>query len=265
MSANSELHPVQARGWQRGLANSAGSVFSEWWGTRSWLVQSVIWTGVLAGIQLMMVFNTTPADRDLETFIMLFAVFAGMFVPVAVVIVMQDAIVGEKQTGTAAWVLSKPLSRSAFILSKFYPNLISMVISMLIIPSVFVFVLWGFVFDWAIQPLPFIAGLGLLAVNLMFFQALTLMLGAFFNHRGPVIGIPLAFLFLQQNIVGMLPALRFVLPFYITLSSVESENALFYSAVTGEPYFSWLPLISTILLSLLFVGIAIWRFNQEEF
>jgi hypothetical protein len=40
--------------------------------------------------------------------------------------------------------------------------------------------------------------LGIIAVEILFYLSLTLMLGAFFNQRGPVLAIPLALVFLQQ-------------------------------------------------------------------
>lgn len=42
-----------------------------------------------------------PRGFELETAVMLYCIFAGLFPAVAVVIVMQDAVVGEKQPGTA--------------------------------------------------------------------------------------------------------------------------------------------------------------------
>jgi hypothetical protein len=35
--------------------------------------------------------------------------------------------------------------------------------------------------------------------------------------------------------------------------------------MTGEPVFSWLPLISTVLLCVIFIAVAILRFNRQEF
>jgi hypothetical protein len=35
--------------------------------------------------------------------------------------------------------------------------------------------------------------------------------------------------------------------------------------MTGEPVFSWLPLISTVVFSAIFIAVAIWRFNRQEF
>jgi hypothetical protein len=33
----------------------------------------------------------------------------------------------------------------------------------------------------------------------------------------------------------------------------------------GEAPFSYMPLIAAVVFSVLFVGVAIWRFEQEEF
>jgi hypothetical protein len=41
--------------------------------------------------------------------------------------------------------------------------------------------------------------------------------------------------------------------------------ALSVSFMTGAPVFSWLPLISTVVCSVIFVAVAIWRFNRQEF
>jgi hypothetical protein len=42
-------------------------------------------------------------------------------------------------------------------------------------------------------------------------------------------------------------------------------NSLAISLMTGAPVFSWLPLISTVVLCAIFIGVAIWRFNRQEF
>jgi ABC-type transport system involved in multi-copper enzyme maturation permease subunit len=42
-------------------------------------------------------------------------------------------------------------------------------------------------------------------------------------------------------------------------------NSLFSSFMTGEPVFSWLPLISTVVSCVIFIAIAVWRFNRQEF
>jgi hypothetical protein len=35
--------------------------------------------------------------------------------------------------------------------------------------------------------------------------------------------------------------------------------------MTGTPVFSWLPLITTVIFSVIFVAVTVWRFNRQEF
>jgi hypothetical protein len=42
-------------------------------------------------------------------------------------------------------------------------------------------------------------------------------------------------------------------------------NSLAISFMKGEPVFSWIPLISTVLLCVIFVTVSILRFNRQEF
>jgi cbb3-type cytochrome oxidase subunit 3 len=35
--------------------------------------------------------------------------------------------------------------------------------------------------------------------------------------------------------------------------------------MSGEPVFSWLPVISTIVFCVIFIAVAVWRFNRQEF
>jgi ABC-2 type transport system permease protein len=182
-----------------------------------------------------------------------------------VIIILQDAIVGEKQSGTAAWVLSKPVSRPAFIVSKIIPNAIGVLVTMVLIPGAVAYAQIALATGTAIPPLQFIAAQGILWLNLIFYLTLTLMLGTLFNHRGPVIGLALAFLFGQQYLVGLVPALIKVLPYTLALPIDENFNAIAASVMLGQAPHSWLPAVSSAVLAVVFVAVSIWKFNQEEF
>jgi CubicO group peptidase (beta-lactamase class C family) len=45
---------------------------------------------------------------------------------------------------------------------------------------------------------------------------------------------------------------------------VDAEETIFPTGSIGK-LFSWLPLISTIVSFVIFIAIAIWRFNRQEF
>ncbi len=155
---------------------------------------------------------------------MIYAVFAGMFPAVAVVIIMQGVLVGEKRDGTAAWVMSKPVSRPAFILSKVLANSLGILVTMVILPGFVAYALFFIRTQAPLDPLRFIASLGVFFLNHLFYLSLTLMLGSLFANRGPVIGIALATLFLQQYLVGLLPVLRYLIPWTLVVPAKQRDQ-----------------------------------------
>lgn len=164
------------------------------------------------------------------------------------------------------WILSKPVSRSAFVLAKLVGNTVGVAVTIVLAQSL---IAYGIIF-WAsgtAVPLPgFLGGMGVLLLHLFFYLTLTLMLGAAFSRRGPVIAIPLVFLFVQQLLLGLFPVLANVLPWTLTVSLDDSTYASVAGALmTGSEPLSYLPLATTLGASVLFVGIAVWFLEQQEF
>jgi ABC-type transport system involved in multi-copper enzyme maturation permease subunit len=137
---------------------------------------------------------------------------------------------------------------------------------MVVVPCTLAFVLISLADYPAIDLLGFIGALGVIFISHFFFLSLTLMLGAFFSNRGPVIGIPLAILFLQQNILGFLPSLRYVLPWNLVIP-LGNSNPLVLSLMTRSAVQSdhLVTLVVIVVESILFLLIGMWRFNREEF
>ena len=102
--------------------------------------------------------------------------------------------------------------------------------------------------------------------HLFFYITLTLMLGALFNNRGIVIGLPLAFLFAQQFLVGLIPTLADFLPFTLTVPLDNSVYPAIAAAVmSGEAVPTIMPVLATLGFSILFVVVSLWAFEREEF
>jgi ABC-2 type transport system permease protein len=264
MSGNEAFEMLSGNGWSRGLNNLLRSNLARWFKTRMWWSQCLIWGGILVILISAMVFNSQPPGfNDL---LMIFAVFAGLFPAVGVTIIMQDALVGEKREGTAAWVLSKPATRQAFIFSKVIANSLGILVTMVVVPCTLAFALISLADYPPLNPLGFIGAMGVIFISHFFFLSLTLMLGAFFSSRGPVIGIPLAILFLQQNILGFLPSLRYVLPWNLVIP-LGNNNPLVLSLMTRSLMQSdhLITLVVIVVESILFLLIGLWRFNREEF
>lgn len=264
MAGNSAFQLVSERGWRRGLGAMLGSELARWWKTRMWWVQCLIWVGLvgfLLGTILFSVQGTMPSDEVA----VLYAVFASIFPAVGVVIIMQGAVVAEKNDGTAAWVLSKPVTRPAFILSKVIANSLGVLATMVIVPGILAYGMQAVAArgPWSLPG--FLTGLSVVFLSDFFFLSLTLMLGALFSSRGPVIGIALALLFMQQYLVGLLPALRYVLPWNLAVPIGEPVDAVVPCLLVGSHNYSPILIVVVALESLLFLAIGLWRFNQEEF
>jgi ABC-type transport system involved in multi-copper enzyme maturation permease subunit len=263
MSGNSVFEMVSERGWRRGLSNLLNNEFAHWWKTRMWWIQCLIWVGLI-GFMLGVVLFGTP-DFKLDEGVMMYAIFAGLFPAVGVVIIMQDALVGEKRDGTAAWVLSKPAARPAFILSKLIANILGVLATMVVLPGIVVYAMISLAIKASLNPWFFLAAMGVIFLNHLFYLTLTLMLGAFFNNRGPVIGITLALMFLQQYLIGLLPVLRYLLPWTLVIPLNNQTAAIVPALLSSQPIYSSIPILCVAVESILFVLIAVWRFNREEF
>lgn len=264
MSGNEAFEMEVARGWSRGLNAMLRSGLARWFKTRTWWVNSLIWSAVIGLILVGVAFN--PQAPPFEELLSLFTVFIGLFPAVGVVIIMQDVIVGEKNEGTAAWVLSKPVTRQAFVLSKVMTNAVGILLSMVFLPGCVAYAILSIAHHSMLDPIGFLASLGVVFVSNFFFLSLTLMLGTLFNIRAPVIGIPLAVLFFQQNLIGLLLSLRFILPWNLTIP-LGNTSSLVLSYLMGSPPSSEHLLIFLIIVieSLLFISIGLWRFSREEF
>jgi ABC-type transport system involved in multi-copper enzyme maturation permease subunit len=65
---------------------------------------------------------------------------------------------------------------------------------------------------------------------------------------------------------GVIPGLVYISPLLLTFSpDPEQMESLATSLMIGEPVFSLLPLIATVAYCIICLGVAIWRFNRQEF
>ena len=258
MVVNSEFNLRTVKGWKTGLNNLLSAEFGRW-KTSEWYFMMGLWT-VIINISII---GLISGPDDLEAAILVFGFLAGIFPVINVVIVLQDVIIGEKETGTAAWILSKPVSRSAYILSKLIGNLVGVAISMALVPGIVAYLAINIIGGVSLSPVPFFAAIGVLALSLIFYLTLTLMLGTFFDSRGGVIGIPM--------LLGPGYTLFSGLPFISTFHPMAmffppaGENFSFFGAIIlGEPIGSMIPFFVTIIGIVVFTILALWRFHQEE-
>ncbi len=268
MASNSIFQAVDGAEWHAGFMNLLRKESRDWWATRFWLVQSIVWLTIMNGIVAAILiagprmvlsdpsvsaaaraqFLSTAHIAALEKFFAL----AAIALPIGVVILAQDEIIGERQSGTAEWILSKPVSRSALILAKLTGNLIGIACVMVLLQGALAYLQIAIYRGTALPIVAFTLGLGAVCLGLLFYLSLTLMLGTLFSSRGAVVGIPLAIML--GHMLKIIPGLDAIMPWSVTLP-----------LATGQPIPSTLPIIVPAVCSVLCVGIAVWRFEREEF
>lgn len=251
---------IEMQGGFPGFNNLLRAELNRWFGTSRWLFQSLLWVliidGVIGviGLASKMFEELEAAAADAQQIFGLIAVFGS----IGVVILMQNVIINERENGVASWILSKPVSRSAYLLAKLIGNTAGILVSIVLIPGLIAYPLISQVFvgSWLSFP-NFLGALAVLALEIIFYTCLTLMLGTFFRNRGGVLAVPLALIFGQQPMIGLFPGLIHVLPY--SLGTITAGAVLF-----GEEVLLKLPLLTTPALSLLFVFLADRRFREEE-
>jgi hypothetical protein len=269
MVANTELQRVGLSGWRTGLANLLGKENRAWWASRRWLVQSLLWTVVVNGLVALLVFVLLPYGREvdptLESFESL-ATGADLFFKIGLlalafgtIVLVQDAIIGERQLGVTEWLLSKPVSRPAYVLSKLLAHGLGVLVILVGLQGALGYGLLSLIMGEPFPLPPYLVGMAGLAVHTLFYLALTLMMGVLTANRRILLGVSQGVLLgggLIANVPGtavmLMPwALPTVLP----------------AAVLGLPLPLpiWLPIGVTAVLSVICVAVALARFERLEF
>jgi len=259
------LQPVTARGWWRGLGNLLRKELGEWFGTKKWLIQTLIWVLIINGITTIVMVtesaegaltNVELANEVVGTFLQMLVMVVG----IGLVVSVQGTIVGEKQSGTAAWVMSKPASRPAFIVAKAMANIVGFGITAVIIPTTIFLLETRLLVPLPVDIAPFLAGLAVVALSLLFYLMLALMLGTIYNSRGPITGIGVGLLLAGLFVSGMVPqVIQLATPWLLP------DVAVGLALQQPLPDVWFVPLVVNGFWIVVFTAVALWRFAREEF
>jgi len=162
--------------------------------------------------------------------------------------------------GTAAWVMSKPASRPAFILAKVVAYVLGFAVVAILVPATIFIVEAGLLISVPMTLTPFLASLAVMSLSPLFYLMLTLMLGTVFESRGPIIGIGIAVIMSGMLLNGLFPPqVTAVTPWLLGQLSgmVGLQMPL--------PDYWLVPLVATGVWVLVFTAVALWRFAHEEF
>lgn len=256
------LAPVRSSDRFGGLRNLVGKELSGWWRTRLWWIQALIWIGLLNGVTMIVMLSEPgmAAGDLLKEVTSTFVAMGVTAVGIGVVVTVQGAIVGEKELGTAAWVLSKPVSRPSFVLAKLVGHGVGFLVTAIVMPSIIFMVEVTVVLSRTPTLGAFTSGLGIVVLAILFYLALTLALGAAFAGRGPVAGFGLGFLLAGVFFKNLLPtAIVAATPW--PLGDVAGALAV---GDTLAPNW-YVPVVVTGIAAVILVLVALWRFQREEF
>ena len=239
-----------------------------WWHTKKWIVQSLVWTTVITGSVtfVMYVFTTLPvaAKPDIidscgmgAAALQVFFNMMGFAAVIGVIILTHDLIIGERESGTAEWVLSKPLSRKAFVISKLAASVIGITAIIVALQGILLVAVVN-LFHGRMDIIPFIKGLSLVWLLCVFYTTLLLFLGTMTRSRGVALGCAFLF-FLAGNLVPLLyPESYFFMPWKLTGIAFSISMSTAWSAKM------FLPVVMTGIWSILLTAGALWRIERIE-
>lgn len=240
MPDNRFFYALREHAWTCGLANLWHKEQQQWWKSWSLLKRALIWLVLLDGFYALILLDLThtgtmPVGMNLQGAALAFIVsFLSLLISAGTVIQAQGAILDERRNGTMAWILSKPISRGAFVLAKCAP-LPAMILLMVLVPGLVTELQIALVLG---QPLPFVTMLlllGWLAASLLFSFCLTLFLSTLFNSRTLVISIALLIALLVSQLAQQLPPAlltqQFLLPVLIECALISSAALCLLGAI----------------------------------
>lgn len=275
MAANLEFEFVKELNGLRGFTNLFHKENRAWWGTRRWWINALLWPVLMCGLLANMLFVPTVANLATEADIAraggltahillmglsVFFEFGTTVLALGSIVLTQDAIISEKQSGVAEWLLSKPIARRSYILAKFVANAFPMLVLMVWLPAVIGYGMLSLRSGELFPVLPFISATGIMIANLFFYLTLTLMLGTIFDNRGPILGIALGSVLGGSFLGGLFKPLMYVTPWMLPkiASLVASGQAIPLEIGVA-------PLAATALWSVVFIIVALAKFEKTEF
>jgi len=265
MVANNKLEPVHDKGWLMGFGNMLRKENRLWWGTRRWWLQALLWLVIMNGLIALMIFvlpAMAPAGEDgggipngVETLLNMGVTIFSL----GAILLCQGMIVDEKISGTGEWVLSKPLSRPAFLLAKLIGNGAGILAVLVGLQSL---VAYGLIWLKESQPFPagpYLIGVGLMGLHVFFYISLTMLVGVFANNRSLVLAVPLGLLLSGGLLSGIVGKAAFILPWPVA--------SLLPAWVQGMelPAIGFLPFIMMPVWILVFIALSLWKFERVEF
>lgn len=267
MSSDSEFLLAAGSDTFRGFSNLIRRENQKWWTMQHMLSRTALWVVLLDGLLALSLFVfptlTDPEgrplfeDNPLQMSSEMFMGIAAIALAIGIIVAMQDTIIEEIQMGTAAWVLSKPVSRTAFIAAKLVASVVGMVLLMILPVALGAYTLF-----WLYEPgavsWPNLAGMmAVVTLHTLFYLTLALLIGTLTTRRGVLLGVALGSLLVG----GMVPIKALV---QISPWQLQQVGLIFLNGLRpGSMEVTMLA--ATAVWCVVFVVVAVWQFDRIEF
>ena len=250
-----------------GLRSLVRKDATEWMrGRRAWVVFIIatLWTTLAAANAwiIMQARDLLPADVEPENVPVslapmenLLAGFGSQVFVLAAVFAVASLIVRERESGTLAWIASKPVSRDAIWLSKWLSSSVMLAVAAVLAPLALtvaaVVAMYG---------VPDLAGVGIMALGgvaaVVFYAALGLAAGTVLPGQPAIVAVGLAAFALVPAVLGLIPLpLAQFLPTSIVGWSV--------GAAMGAEV-PWVTPVAWAVGTAIVVGFGVRRMNRIE-
>lgn len=235
---------------------------ARFWDTSLWWVNTLIWLLILNGFLGIMLFATsrqvdgsTSVNSALGTVPIFFSLIS-IFVPIGTILLCHDTVYGEVNSGTAEWILSKPIARESFILSKIASNALGIAITMFLPQGAISYLQLSLIAHRPLEQLPYIAAYAMLYLAALFYLVLTISLSSISKSRPLILAIPIAIVFTGQ-LGDVMPWLANILPWGLLEPAIGLVTDGRATPVT--------PLYTIPAISAAIAFLTAWHYRQAEF
>jgi ABC-type transport system involved in multi-copper enzyme maturation permease subunit len=275
-TTNNALQRFNQLGGLRGFSNLLRKENRAWWNTRSLWINALLWPAMLAGLVSVMLFMLPgvaeatgdpsvaaaggPIPFAMQMGRTVFFEMGTLALALGVIVLSQDLIVDEKQSGITEWLLTKPVARRSYVLAKLAAAALAVFALLIFLPALVSYLLLTARTGTPFPLIPFLSGVGIMVVHTFFYLTLTLMLGTLLSNRAPILGIALGSVIGGTLVGGLLRPLLYVTPWVLAkVSSLVADNQPVPAGML------WAPLAASLLWSLIFIIVALVKFEKTEF
>lgn len=263
---NNEFVPVKEKGWLTGFSNMLDKENARWWKSNTWLQQIFIWFMLLNVPLLFILYISHPTQNGVPLTVEQTALFgvqvfmavSALYLPFGVSIMTHDAIIKERELGTMAWILSKPISRKSFVLAKIVANMAAVLILMVFVQGIIDYGILSLYNGAFLNAVNFFGALGIIALLSLFYLGMMFALGSLTTSRYLVLGAAAVFI-----ILGL--AASYTLPDLSTYLTWKLSETVRQFALSGDlPPDGIVQLVATGAWIVLFFLISLFQIERIE-